>query len=68
MSGLAYAAGLCLGGAWGDSRYSLSLLLPPAVALQRCWADTDALFAGIADWGAQPLALRHPFLFYYGER
>ena len=67
VSGLAQAAGLCPGGAWGDGQYRISLLLAPVVALQRCWADTDSLFGGIADWTAQPIDLRRPFLFYYGH-
>lgn len=46
-------AGLFLRAAWGSRAYALHLLLPPALALQRCWADTDALFAGIVDWQAQ---------------
>lgn len=67
MAALAHAAGLCPGGAWGDARYALTLLLPPEVALQRCWADTDSLLGGVADWSAQPIPLRHPFCFYYGH-
>ena len=67
VAALAHAAGLCLGGAWGDARYRLTLLLAPEVALQRCWADSDALFGGVRDWGARPIPLRHPVSFYYGH-
>jgi hypothetical protein len=52
---------------WGDARYRMTLLLPPREALLRSWADTDSLFNCIADWGAQPIGLRHPFCFYYGH-
>lgn len=52
---------------WGDAAYQATLLLPLQEALLRCWADTDALFSGIGDWRAQPIPLRHPFLFYYGH-
>lgn len=45
----------------------MQLLLPVAEALKRCWRDTDALFAHITDWTAQPIGLRHPFAFYYGH-
>jgi len=55
VAAMAGAAGLLpCGGTWGSAGlYSLTLLLTPEVALQRCWADTDSLFAGIADWEAQ---------------
>jgi hypothetical protein len=50
---LAFASGLCPGGTWANRLYSLQLLLPPALALQRCWQDTDSLFSGIGDWLAK---------------
>ncbi len=52
---------------WGDATYRMTLLLPPREALLRSWADTDSLFGCIANWGAQPIVLRHPFSFYYGH-
>lgn len=63
VSALACPAGLVpAGGAWGSpAAYRMTLLLTPAAALQRAWADTDSLFAGIRDWAAQPIALRRPF-------
>jgi dimethylhistidine N-methyltransferase len=64
---LAHAAGLCVHAAWASPAYRLALLLPPAEALRRAWADTDALFARLPDWTAQPIALRHPVGFYYGH-
>lgn len=50
----------------------MQLLLPPAQAMKHCWMDTDDLFAYVSsslspDWSAQPIGLRHPFLFYYGH-
>lgn len=47
--------------------YSMQLLVSPAEALRRCWAAADAFFGGIADWGTHPIAVRHPFCFYYGH-
>ena len=38
--------------AWRSPLYSIQLLVSPAEALQRCWADTDAFFARILDWYA----------------
>lgn len=68
VAALAADAGLCLEAAWGDPRlYRVALLAPPAEALRRAWADTDRLYACVADWGAQPNQLRHPFCFYYGH-
>jgi hypothetical protein len=52
---------------WHSSKYSMQMLVPPAAALTRCWAATDALFASLPDWGAQPIDMRHPFSFYYGH-
>jgi len=50
---MAHSAGFCSGGSWASRLYSLHLLLTPTQALQRCWQDTDSLFAGIRDWQAQ---------------
>ncbi len=50
---MAFAAGFCQGGAWSGPAYGLHLLQPPAVALERCWKDTDSLFACLVDWEAQ---------------
>ena len=47
--------------------YSMQMLLPALDALELCWRDTDALFASIPDWSVQPINMRHPFGFYYGE-
>ncbi|KAL4447235.1 hypothetical protein ABPG77_007268 [Micractinium sp. CCAP 211/92] len=64
VAAMAFAAGFCQGGAWSGPAYGLHLLQPPAVALERCWNDTDSLFACLADWEAQPIGLRRPFFFY----
>lgn len=55
VAAMAGAAGLLpCGGTWGSAgTYSLTLLLTPEVALQRCWADSDSLFAHIGNWEAQ---------------
>ena len=37
----------------GNCQYRMQLLLAPAVALQRCWQDSDSMFACITDWQAQ---------------
>ena len=50
---MAFVAGLCPGAAWGNRQYRMQLLLAPAVALQRCWQDSDSMFACITDWQAQ---------------
>ncbi len=50
---LVEAAGLCPGPSWGNRAYGIRLLMTPAVAMQRCWEDSDTLFSGIADWRAQ---------------
>ena len=47
--------------------YSMQMLVPALDALEMCWRDTDALFASIPDWSVQPISMRHPFGFYYGE-
>lgn len=47
--------------------YSIQLLVSPREALERCWADTDALFDRVSDWEAHPIDVRHPFCFYYGH-
>ena len=70
IAAMAGAAGLLpCGGTWGSAGiYSLTLLLTPEVALQRCWADSDSLFAHIGSWEAQVgtetvgcrARLRHP--------
>ena len=52
---------------WTSSKYSLQMLYAPELALRSCWADTDALFAGMRDWGQHPIHIRHPFCFYYGH-
>lgn len=57
---------LCLQAAWRTRMYSMQMLLAPLDALQRCWADTDALFSALPDWWAEPIAVRRPFGFYYG--
>ena len=67
ISALAQHAGLCVHSTWASEKYSMQLLLPPTEAFRRCWADTDALFSHISDWGAQPIGLRHPFAFYFGH-
>ena len=65
VAALALDAGLCQEACWAEPGvYSLQLLLPPAAALARAWADSDALLGRVADWAAAPLPLRHPFLFY----
>jgi len=53
--------------AWRTDMYSMQLLVSPAEALRRCWAAADAFFGGIADWATHPIAVRHPFCFYYGH-
>lgn len=53
VAAMAFAAGLCQGAAWAGPAYGLHLLQPPGVALERCWLDTDSLFAGLADLDAQ---------------
>jgi len=47
--------------------YSMQMLLPALDAFELCWRDTDALFATMPDWSVQPISMRHPFGFYYGE-
>ncbi|KAL4443671.1 hypothetical protein ABPG75_011408 [Micractinium tetrahymenae] len=64
VAAMAFAAGLCQGGAWGGPVYGLHLLQPPAVALERAWLDIDSIFACLADWEAQPIELRRHFSFY----
>lgn len=53
--------------AWRNHAYSCQMLCSGLQALLSCWDDTDALFDGISDWCANPIDLRHPFLFYYGH-
>lgn len=53
--------------AWSNAKYSMQMLYAPELAFQSCWADTDALFAAMPDWGQQPIQIRHPFCFYYGH-
>ena len=67
ISALAYDSRLCLEAAWGSPRYRMQLLLPPEPAFRRAWADSDRLFAHVREWGGQPIALRHPFVFYYAH-
>lgn len=45
----------------------MQMLVTADEALQRCWAATDKLFAGIPDWDVQPIDVRHPFGFYFGH-
>ena len=52
---------------WRSPLYSMQLLVAPAEALRRCWADADALFGRVPDWAAHPIDVRHPFCFYYGH-
>ena len=47
--------------------YSMQMLVPALDAFELCWRDTDALFAAMPDWSVQPISMRHPFGFYYGE-
>ena len=47
--------------------YSMQMLVPALDAFELCWRDTDALFATMRDWSVQPISMRHPFGFYYGE-
>lgn len=67
LASLAYRSGLCIQAHWRNAMYSIQLLVNPREALERCWADTDALFGRVADWGACPIDVRHPFCFYRGH-
>lgn len=62
-----HASGLVVSSSWKSSMFRVQLLCSPQTALEQCWRDTDVLFSHIADWNAQPIDLRHPFLFYYGH-
>ena len=52
---------------WRTNMYSMQMLVPALDAFELCWRDTDALFATMPDWSVQPISMRHPFGFYYGE-
>lgn len=67
LAGLAYRSGLYIQAHWRNSVYTVQLLVTPKEALERCWADTDALFERIDDWESHPIDIRHPFCFYYGH-
>ena len=45
----------------------MQMLSAPSVAFEACWADADALFRGVQDWGRVPISVRHPFCFYYAH-
>ena len=62
-----HASGLMVSSSWRSSMFRVQLLCSPETALEQSWRDTDVLFSHILDWKAQPIDLRHPFLFYYGH-
>lgn len=67
LRAMAFKSGWCWQAAWSNAKYSMQMLYAPELAFQSCWADTDALFAAMPDWGQQPIQIRHPFCFYYGH-
>lgn len=64
---LALQSKFCVHAAWRNKKYGMQILIPAEEAVQRCWQDTDSLFATIQDWTAKPIELRHPYGFYMGH-